>query len=147
VFEKHFGLVKGGNVLTFTFENKDVLERRIDELEIKGITLPQPKENSLHFNYDNKPYEQNESNLNFEAFRLIRLLKKYFPDNPFDFYYKTEYVFESRKFDEGIGVFESKEDLFWTRLYSEIHGDEFQISQTHRTISFDFETESELIEA
>jgi hypothetical protein len=55
-------------------------------------------------------------------------------------------IFESRKFDEGIGVFESKEDLFWTRLYSEIHGDEFQISQTHRTISFDFETESELIE-
>ena len=31
-------------------------------------------------------------------------------------------------------------------MFSEIHGDEFQVSQTHRTISFDFETESELIE-
>lgn len=31
-------------------------------------------------------------------------------------------------------------------MFSEIHGDKFQVSQTHRTISFDFETESELIE-
>lgn len=80
VFEKHFGLAKRGNELIFTFENKDILKRRIDELEIKGITLPQPKENCLHFNYDGKFYEQHESDLNFEAFRLKRVLKKYFPD-------------------------------------------------------------------
>lgn len=146
VFEKHFGLAKRGNELTFTFENKDVLKRRIDELESKGITLPQPKENCLHFNYDSKFYEQHESDLGFEAFRLKRALKKYFPDNPFDFYYKTEYSFDFRKLDKGIDELERNEDVFWNRLFSEIHGDEFQVSQTHRTISFDFETESNLIE-
>lgn len=146
VFEKHFGLAKRGNELTFTFENKDVLKRRIDELESKGITLPQPKENCLHFNYDSKFYEQHESDLGFEAFRLKRALKKYFPDNPFDFYYKTEYSFDFRKLDKGIDELERNEDVFWNRLFSEIHGDEFQVSQTHRTISFDFETESNLLE-
>ena len=146
VFEKHFGLAKRGNELTFTFENKDVLKRRIDELEGKGITLPQPKENCLHFNYDSKFYEQHESDLGFEAFRLKRALKKYFPENPFDFYYKTEYSFDFRKLDKGIDELERNEDVFWNRLFSEIHGDEFQVSQTHRTISFDFETESKLIE-
>lgn len=146
VFEKHFGLAKRGNELTFTFENKDVLKRRIDELESKGITLPQPKENCLHFNYDSKFYEQHESDLGFEAFRLKRALKKYFPDNPFDFYYKTEYSFDFRKLDKGIDELERNEDVFWNRFFSEIHGDEFQVSQTHRTISFDFETESNLIE-
>ncbi|MBK9722593.1 MAG: hypothetical protein IPO78_13395 [Saprospiraceae bacterium] len=146
VFEKHFGLAKRGNELTFTFENKDILKRRIDELESKGITLPQPKENCLHFNYDSKFYEQHESDLGFEAFRLKRALKKYFPNNPFEFYYKTEYSFDFRKLDKGIDELERNEDVFWNRLFSEIHGDEFQVSQTHRTISFDFETESELIE-
>lgn len=146
VFEKHFGLAKRGNELTFTFENKDILKRRIDELESKGITLPQPNENCLHFNYDSKFYEQHESDLSFEAFRLKRALKKYFPNNPFEFYYKTEYSFDFRKLDKGIDELERNEDVFWNRLFSEIHGDEFQVSQTHRTISFDFETESELIE-
>jgi superfamily I DNA and/or RNA helicase len=146
VFEKHFGLAKRGNELIFTFENKDILEQRIYELESKGITLPQPKENCLHFNYDSKFYEQYESDLSFEAFRLKRALKKYFPNNPFEFNYKTEYSFDFRKLDKGIDELERNEDLFWNRLFSEIHGDEFQVSQTHRTISFDFENESELIE-
>jgi superfamily I DNA and/or RNA helicase len=146
VFEKHFGLAKRGNELIFTFENKDILKRRIDELEIKGIVLSQPKDYCLHFYYDSKFYEQHESDLGFEAFRLKRTLKKYFPDNPFDFKYKTEYFFDFRKLDKGIDELERNEDVFWNRLFSEIHGDEFQVSQTHRTISFDFETESELIE-
>ncbi len=146
VFEKHFGLAKRGNELIFTFENKDILEQRIYELERKGITLAQPKENELHFIYDNRFYEEHESDLNYEAFRIKRALKKYFPDNPFDFFYKTEYSFDSRKLDKGIDELERNEDVFWNRLFSEIHGDEFQVSQTHRTISFDFENESELIE-
>ena len=84
--------------------------------------------------------------MGFEAFRLKRILKKYFPNYPFEFYYKTEYSFDFRKLDKGIDELERNEDVFWNRLFSEIHGDEFQVSQTHRTISFDFETESELIE-
>jgi len=146
IFENHFGLAKRGNELIFSFDNKEILKQRIDELEGKGITLPKPKENCLHFNYDGKFYEQHESDLNFEAFRLKRSLKKYFPDNPFDFNYKTEYSFDFKKLDKGIDELERNEDVFWNRLFSEIHGDEFQVSQTHRTISFDFETELELIE-
>jgi superfamily I DNA and/or RNA helicase len=146
VFEKHFGLAKRGNDLIFAFENKEILRRRIDELESKGITLPQPNENCLHFNYDSKFYEQHESDLNFEVFRLKRSLLSYFPDNTFEFSYNTEYSFDYRKFDKGIDELDRKEQVFLNRLFSEIHGEDYQISQTHRTISFDFETESELIE-
>lgn len=146
VFEKYFGLAKRGNELIFTFESKEILKRRVEELERKGITLPKPKENCLYFNYDSKFYEQHESNLNFEAFRLKRSLVNYFPDNPFIFSYKTEYTFDYRKIDKGIDELERKEDVFLNRLFSEIHGEKFQISQTHRTISFDFETEDELAE-
>lgn len=135
VFEKYFGLAKRGNELIFTFESKEILKRKVEELERKGITLPKPKENCLYFNYDSKFYEQHESNLNFEAFRLKRSLVNYFPDNPFVFSYKTEY---------GIDELERKEDVFLNRLFSEIHGENFQINQTNRTISFDFETEDEL---
>lgn len=145
VFEKHFGLAKRGNELIFTFEKKDLLEHKIYELERNGIILSQPKENKLHFNYDNRFYEEHESDLNFEASRLKIALKKYFPYNSFDFFYKTEYSFDFRKLDKGIEELERNEDVFWNRLFSEIHGDEFHVSQTHRTISFDFETENELI--
>lgn len=146
VFEKYFGLAKRGNELIFTFESKEILKRKVEELERKGITLPKPKENCLYFNYDSKFYEQHESNLNFEAFRLKRSLVNYFPDNPFVFSYKTEYTFDYRKIDKGIDELERKEDVFLNRLFYEIHGEKFQISQTHRTISFDFETEDELAE-
>ncbi|MBS1652333.1 MAG: AAA family ATPase [Bacteroidetes bacterium] len=146
LFEKHFGLAKRGNELTFTFENKEILKHRIEELERKGITLPKPKENCLHFNYDSTFYEQHESNLNFEAFRLKRSLISYFPDNSFEISYKTDYSFDYRKLDKGIDELDRKEEIFLNRLFSEIHGEDYQISQTHRTISFDFETEEELNE-
>lgn len=146
VFEKHFGLAKRGNELIFTFGNKEILRRRIDELESKGITLPQPKENCLNFNYDSKFYELHESDLSFEAFRLKRAFKNYFPDNLFEFSYKTDYSFDYRKFDKGIDELDIKEQVFLNRLFSEIHGEDYQISQTHKTISFDFESESELVE-
>ena len=82
VFDEYFGLVKRGNELIFNFENKDVLKRRIDELESNGVKFPQAIENCLHFNYDSKFYEQQESDLSFEVFRLKRALKIYFPNNP-----------------------------------------------------------------
>src|SRR5690606_3002374 len=103
-----------------------------------------PQENRLSFEYDNSFYKQHESDLGFEAFRLKRVLNKYLPDNPFTFHYKTEYSFDFRKLDKGFDELELKEDVFWNRLFSEIHGNDLQISQTHRTISFDFETEEEL---
>lgn len=144
VFETHFGLAKRGNELIFAFENTDILEFKVQELEKKGITLPKPKDNCLHFHYDNKFYEQHESSLSVEAFRLKRSLEKYLPENPFVFSYKTDYSFDYRKVDKGIDKLERKEEIFLNRLFTEIHGENYQISQTHRTISFDFETEEEL---
>lgn len=144
LFEKHFGLTKKGNGLIFTFQNAENLKRKVEELESIGIKLTKPKENSLHFEYDIKFYETHESDLNFEAFRLKRTLNKYFPDNPFEFTYTTDYTFDYRKLDKGMDELERDEDMFWNKLFSDIHGDDFQISQAHRTISFDFETEDEL---
>lgn len=146
LFEKHFGLVKRGNELIFTFENEEILKRRVEELERKGITFPKPKDNCLYFNFENKFYEQHDSNLNFEVFRLKRSLLNYFPDNLFEISYKTEYSFDYKKLDKGIDELDRKEEVFLNRLFSEIHGEKFQISKTHRTISFDFETEDELTE-
>ncbi len=146
LFEKHFGLSKRANQLNFTFESAENLKRQIEILENQGITFTKQQENRLCFEYDNNFYEQFESDLSNEAFRLKRTLKKYFPDNPFDFHYKTDYSFDYKKIDSGIDELERNEDVFWNRLFSEIHGDNFQISQAHRTISFDFETEEELNE-
>jgi len=146
LFNKYFSLSKRANQLIFSFESAENLKRQIEILENQGITFTKQQENRLCFEYDNNFYEQFESDLSNEAFRLKRTLKKYFPDNPFDFYYKTDYSFDYKKIDTGIDELGIKEDVFWNRLFSEIHGDNFQISLAHRTISFDFETEEELNE-
>jgi len=146
LFEQYFGLSKCGNQLIFTFENTENLKSQIEKLEKRGITLPKPQENILYFEYDNNFYEQHESGLGFEVFRLKRTLKNYFPNNSFEFYYKTNYSFDFKKLDEGIDKLERNEAVFWNKLFAEIHGENFQISQTHRTVSFDFETEEDLTE-
>lgn len=146
LFKQYFSLSKRANQLIFSFESAENLKKQIEILENQGITFTKPQENRLCFEYDNKFYEQFESDLSYEVFRLKKSLEKYFPDNPFDFYYKTDYSFDYKKIDTGIDGLEINEDVFWNRLFSEIHGDNFQISQAHRTISFDFETEEELNE-
>lgn len=146
IFENRFGLEKYGNILIFTFENSEILYLRVEELENKGITLPKPKGNSLHFNYSNSFYEQHESSLSFEAFRLKCSLERYFPDNPFVFSYRTNYILNGISNNNGIDEIERVEEAFWAILHSELHGDKFQISHSKRTISFDFETEDELTE-
>lgn len=145
IFEKHFGLQKRGKTLEFKFENAEKLKRRIAELEKKGITLPQPKDNSLLIN-KNHFFESEKSDLNFEVARLKRFFRNYFPDNPCEFSYVTDYSFDLRQLDRGIGELDRNEDVFWNRLFTEIHGNDFQISLAHGTISFDFVTEDELRE-
>ncbi|NVO09043.1 MAG: AAA family ATPase [Bacteroidales bacterium] len=144
LFEKHFGLAKRGNRLAFTFQNAEKLKQKFEELERIGITFSKPQENCLYFDYDNNFYETHESDLKFEAVRIRLALYKYLPNNPFEFSYSTDYTFDFRKVDKGIDELERNEDVYWNKLFSEIHGENFQISQTHRTISFDFETEDEL---
>lgn len=146
LFEKHFGLSEHGNELIFSFENTEILNSRVGYLREKGISLPKPKENCLHFSYTKNFYEQHESSMVLEATRLKRTLKKYFPDNLFNFSYKTNYKFDNWKFEKGIDELERNDELFLNRLFTEIHGENFQISKTHKTISFDFETEEELNE-
>jgi superfamily I DNA and/or RNA helicase len=82
--------------------------------------------------------------LSFEAFRLKQTLKYYFLDNPFVFSYSTDYIFDLKKVDKGLEKLKKNEDIFWNKLYTEIHGDKFQISQSKSTISFNFENEDEL---
>ena len=146
LFAKHFGLEKRGNCLIFKFQDAEKLNHKIEELEISGITFPKPQDNCLLIEYDNSFYETHESDLSFEVYRLKRSLNKYFPDNPFEFSYTTKYKYASRRLDKGIDELEKNEDVFWNKLFSEIHGNDFQISQAHRTISFDFATEDELIQ-
>jgi superfamily I DNA and/or RNA helicase len=146
LFQKHFNLTKKGNCLSFKFQNSELLKEQIDALQLKGITFPRIKDNCLIFCYDNKFYENQESDLNFEVFRLNRYLKKCFPSNQFEFSYSTDYSFDARLLDKGNDALEINEEVFWNRLFSEIHGDNFQISISSRTISFDFETEEELSE-
>lgn len=146
LFEKHFGLFKRCNHLIFEFENTKKLQQQIEILENRGITFTKPQDNFLYFEYDNNFYEKHESDLGHEVLRLKRALTNNFPDNSFEFHYKTDYSFDYKKLDKGIDELERNEDIFWNRLFTEIHGDNFQISQSHRTISFDFETEEELNE-
>lgn len=146
LFHKHFCLAKKGNCLSFKFQNPELLKQQMDALELKGITFSKLQVNCLNFYYDNKFYISHESDISLEVFRLNRCLKKYFPNNHYEFTYTTDYSYDPRLIDKGINALDINEDNFWNRLYSEIHGDNFQISDSARTISFDFETEEELVE-
>ncbi len=146
LFQEHFNLTKKGNCLSFKFQNSELLKQQIDALLLKGISFPKTKDNCLTFCYDNKFFENQESDINFEVFRLNRYLKKYFPGNQFEFGYTTDYIFDSKLVEKGFEVLVINEGDFWKKLFSEIHGDNFQISISSRTISFDFETEEELSE-
>ena len=146
LFYKYFGLKQKNNCLLFKFKDSDLLKQQIVALERKGITFPKIKDDYLKFYYENKYYEDKNSDIESEVFHLNRMLKKYFPDNPYEFIYTTDYIYDIRLLDKGIDALEINEDAFWNKLFSEIHGDNFQISVSSRTISFDFETEDELVE-
>lgn len=144
IFQKHFGLKKRGNTLIFTFKDAEKLKRRIEELESVKIEFSKPRENQLYIAYTDEFYEDRETDLNAELYHLKRVFKKYFPDNPFEISYSTHYSFDFRKLDSGIDELNRNEEIFWNRLYTEIHGNDFQISLAGRTVSFDFETEEQL---
>jgi len=146
LFQKHFGLSYRGNELIFKFKNGESLINKVNQLKDKGVTLPKPKEGTMTFQYGIGFYEKHQSDLNFEAYRLKQALKRYFPDNPFELSYTTDYSFDFTLMDNGADELDRNEEAFWNELYTKVHGEDFQVSQTHRTISFDFETEEELIQ-
>ncbi|SDT04240.1 DEAD/DEAH box helicase [Winogradskyella sediminis] len=146
LFQKHFGLSYRSNELIFKFQNAEGLQDKVKKLEEKGVELPKPQESIMTFKYGVGFYKKNQSDLNFEAFRLKRALKRYFPDNPFELSYTTDYSFDFALMDNGADELDRNEEAFWNELYTKIHGEDFQVSRSRRTISFDFETEEELIQ-
>lgn len=146
LFQKHFGLSYRGNELIFKFRNAEELQNKVQKLEEEGVEFPMPQGNIMTFQYGIGFYKKHQSDLNFEAFRLKRALKRYFPDNPFELSYTTDYSFDFVLMDNGADELNRNEEAFWNELYTKIHGEDFQVSQSRRTISFDFETEDELIQ-
>jgi hypothetical protein len=146
LFQKHFGLSYRGNELIFNFQNAENLQEKVKRLEEEGVDLPKPQESIMTFKYGVGFYKKHQSDLNFEAFRLKRALKRYFPDNPFELSYTTDYSFDFALMDNGADELDRNEEAFWNELYNKIHGEDIQVSQSRRTISFDFETEEELIQ-
>ncbi len=146
LFNEHFGLAKRRNCLIYKFQKTENLLDRVSELEKKGVTLPIPANNSLHFTFDDAFYAKHNSDLSFENFRLKRALERYFPDAEFSTSYTTTYSFDYRALNEGTKELDRNEDSFWDELYGKIHGENFQVSRSRRTISFDFESKEELKE-
>lgn len=143
LFHKHFDLREKTNCLYFKFQNPELLKLQVEVLKLKGVNF-KLKDDCLIFYFENEFYEEQETDLRFEVFRLSRCLKRYFINNNFELTYTTDYVYDRELLDSGINAIEINEHNFWNRLFLEIHGDIFQISVSSRTISFDFESEEEL---
>jgi superfamily I DNA and/or RNA helicase len=144
LFNKYFGLAKRRNCLMYEFHNVENLSEQVSELEERCVELPKPTENKIIFTFGEAYYEKWGTDLGFENFRLKRALKRYFPDTEFSTSYTTTYSFDFATLNDGAKELDRNEDDFWNELYTKIHGDDFQISQSRRTASFDFETEEEL---
>lgn len=144
LLNKHLGLEKISNDLIYEFQDVEDLEEQIQALDEKGIELPKPIQNKIVFTFGMSYYQKWDTDLNFENFRLKRSLKRYFPNAEFSTSYKTAYKVNYAMLDNGIDELDRNEDSFWNELYTNIHGEEIQISQSRRTVSFDFETEDEL---
>ena len=144
IFKKYFGLSKRRNSLIYKFYTDKNLIKEVSKLKERGITLPKPIENKIIFNFSESYYKEWKTNLGFENTRLKRALKCYFPNIKYSTSYKTIYSFDIKSLNDGAKELDRNEDAFWDELYNNTHGDDFQISQSKRTISFDFESEKEL---
>ena len=144
LFHNLFDLTKRSNCLIFEFNNAEVLKQKIEELELKGISFPKPKKHTLLFHFDNDFYEKHESDLKSEASRIKKALNKYFQGFEYTFTFSTQYSYNIKELNNGRNQLARNEELFWDKLFTEIHGEEFQISRTHQSLSFDFENEEEL---
>jgi superfamily I DNA and/or RNA helicase len=138
LFHKHFGLRKNGNSIHFVFKNNIELKR-------KKVDLPEQIENTLSFTFHNDFYEAHDTNLSIEAYRLKASMKRYFPNEDFEYYYTTHYSYDPMQYENGLDSFEDHLDTFWNRVF-EIHGNGYSISRSNCSISFDFSSEEELNE-
>ncbi|MFV0187806.1 AAA domain-containing protein [Empedobacter falsenii] len=138
-----FNLEIYSHTIKFKFTDIINVKNRLCYLEELGVVFPSIIDDSISFRYDKDFYKNNNSDLKFEFIRLKRTFDFYFQENEFSIEYFTEYTFDYRNLNEGINLLNRNEDLLWSKLYSEIHGDKYQISRENRTISFEFESEEE----
>lgn len=138
-FNEQCGLSKNGHQIIFSFEDEIELKKKLTLLKFskQQHVLPKPKNNKLYFEFYSEDLD-----LDLEFTILKQYLKRLFPDNPFTVSYTTKYSFDYVKFY--ALDFKIDEDLFWKKMFSEIHGDIFKFSSKFKTISFDFKTEEEL---
>lgn len=143
LLNKHFGLIKRKNNLIYEFQNIDYVNEKVFELAKKGISFPKRTENKIIFTFG-EIADTTECDLRLKNLILKNALNKYFPNAKFSAYYTTTYTYDLATLNDGAKELNIIEDAFWNELYSKIHGTDFQISQSRRTISCDFETEDEL---
>ncbi|MEX0980670.1 MAG: AAA domain-containing protein [Bacteroidales bacterium] len=160
VFKDNFSLKLVSHRLFFKIEKCDCFHTIVEQLTKNGIILPTPIDSTFEFsfryNHDIEGKEEpsdeiryldnNEKDFSFgcKVTRLKRLLTKYFPDSEIAFSFTSQYTYDIRLLNEGRERLSMNEDIFWERLYSEIHGEQYQISRSSHTISFDFSEIKEL---
>ncbi|GAB2540976.1 DEAD/DEAH box helicase [Rufibacter soli] len=108
-----------------------------------SANLPVPAQNTFLFELE-APTNEEDFDINLKYTLILKTLKRYYNDYEIKSNYKTKYSFEKWRLNSFFKLFDSETEQFWRNLYSTIHGDELQISQSSNTVSFDFETTSEL---
>lgn len=151
-------LRRKNHYLNFQFPENFGIEKKVRELEkTRGVVLPAPTNNSLQFRIeingeekyedDNirviSPKEQN-SDFQREVKRIKKAIEKYLGKPLLKITYNTEYSFDPRKLKLFYSQSAYLEDRFWDKMYSDVHGNEFQISRNKETISFDFDSFEDL---
>jgi superfamily I DNA and/or RNA helicase len=145
-FTEVAGLEKIEYDLHFKIDWDDDINAKIQSLADNGIVLPALHNDTLTFHYSQYDLNSQDSDPSFEVTRIKRILKYYFSSCKIDFSYSTHYKFDSRIFNTHRESLPFSEDLFWSLLYDQIHGDSIQISQGKQSVSFDFFSEKELFE-
>ena len=158
LFWNLFELKRSGHKLYFELPNYKFLENKVKDLEKKGIQFPKPKNNVFCFSYfeNQKKDSSSESKListnekdpdvTTKIYRLKKALKKHFENTEINFSFTTQYYYSKRKIDNGLEALSKSDNAFWDKLYSEVHGDNYQISKSKQTLSFDFNNPEELTE-
>jgi len=157
LFNNLFDLKLSGHKLFFELPEYQNLDKRVKELEKKGIEFPTPENNVFCFSYyanQNQTEKisefryistsEKDPDVGVKIYRLKKALQKYFKDPEINFSFTTQYYYNKRKIDNGLEALSKSDNNFWDKLYTEIHCDNYQISQSKRTLSFDFNDQEEL---
>jgi len=144
LFNNLFDLKLSGHKLFFELPEYHNLDKRVKELEKKGIEFPTPENNVFCFSFSYISTSEKDPDVGVKIFRLKKGLQKYFKDPEINFSFTTQYYYNKRKTDNGLEALSKSDIDFWDKLYTEINGDNYQISRSKRTLSFDFNDQEEL---